>query len=110
MSLLGNHQETLHDLVSRVIDNGKAYARAEVALVKQTVSTRVEQLRPAAIFIVAAVLIVQAALTVLIGAIGMTLAIWIGPAGGLAVAAVLALVVAGLLAWAAMSRITRIRP
>lgn len=106
----GEHEESLRDLVARVIDNGKAYARAEVTLVKETVSTRVEQVRPVAIYLVVAVLLVQAALTVLIGALGMTFAIWIGPAGGLAVAAVLTLAIAGLLGLLAIARVKRIKP
>lgn len=101
-----DHDESLRDLVARLIDSAKAYASAEVAVVKKTVTFRVDQAKPAAIFGVAALLIVQAALTVLIAALGVALARWIGVAGGLAVAAVLALMVAGLLVWLALRRFT----
>ena len=99
-------EESLRDLVARLIDSGKAYLNAEVTLVKTTVSVRVAQAKPAAAFIVVAILLVQAALTVLVAALGMLLAQWLTPAGGLAVGAVLALLLAGLLGWMAARRLS----
>ena len=98
-------EETLGELVTRLAEDGKAYARAEVDLAKKTVLARVAAVRPAAILIVVAVLLVQAALTVLTGALGMLLAIWMGPAAGLAIGAVIVLAVAGILVWSAVSKL-----
>lgn len=99
-------EESLRELVARLIDSGKAYAQAEVALVKTTVSVRAAQAKPAAIFGVIAILLVQAALTVLVAALGMALAQWLTPAGGLAAGAVIALLIAGLLGWMAARRLS----
>lgn len=106
MSDSGDQGESLRDLIARLIDNARAYARAEVAVIKKTVEVRLNQARPAAVFAIGAVLLTQAALVVLIAALGMALATWLGTAGGLAVAAILALAVAGLLVWLAIGRFT----
>lgn len=95
-------QESLRDLIARLIDSGKAYARAEVALVRQTFVTRIGQIKPAIALAVPAIFIVQAALTVLLVALGFVLARWLGPAGGMALAAVIGLGIAGLLIWLAI--------
>ena len=94
-------EESLRELVARLIDSAKAYLTAEVTLVKTMVSVRVARAKPAAIYGVIAILLVQAALTVLIAALGMLLATWLTPAGGLAMGAVIALLIAGLLGWLA---------
>ena len=99
-------EESLRDLVARLIDSAKAYLNAEVALIKTTASVRIAQAKPAAIFAVTAILLVQAALTVLVAALGMLLARWLTPAGGLAAGAVLALLVAGLLGWMAARQLS----
>ncbi|WP_404709921.1 phage holin family protein [Sphingomonas sp. MMS24-J13] len=104
----GGDQEdlSLRDLIARLIDSAKAYLRAEVALVKKTVEVRLDQAKPAAVFAIGAVMIVQAALVVLLAALGMGLATWLGTAGGLAVAGLVGLLVSGLLVWLAISRFT----
>lgn len=99
--------EPLREIVSRVVEDGKDYARAEVALVKATVLARVNAVKPAAILIGAAVVLVLAALPVLVAALGMALAVWLGVAGGLAVGAVAVLAVAGLMVMAAVSRLKK---
>lgn len=100
--------ESLRELVGRVIDNAKAYVKAEVTLAKQTATTKAGQAGPAVVMVVVAVLLLQAAITVLAAALGLLLARWLGPAGGLAVAALLVVVIAGLLVWFAASRFKRI--
>jgi asparagine N-glycosylation enzyme membrane subunit Stt3 len=102
----GAQEESLRDLIARLIDNARVYARAEVAVIKKTIEVRLNQAKPAAVFAIGAVLLTQAALVVLIAALGMALATWLGTAGGLAVAAIIALAVAGLLVWLAIGRFT----
>ena len=97
--------ESLRELAARVIDNGKAYLRAELTLIRATVATKAKQAGPAAVLIVVAILIVQAAITVLAASLGLLLARWLGLPGGFAVAALLVLIVAGLLVWIAARRI-----
>lgn len=99
------HQESLGELVSRLLDNAKDYVRAEIALVRQTALSKVDAIRPAAIMAVVAIFLAQAALTVLVAALGMALAAWLGTAGGLAVGAVIVLAVAGLLVLLAVNRV-----
>ena len=98
----------LRELAARLIDNGKAYVRAEVNLVKTTVSTKAGLAGPAVAMIVVAVILVQAAITVLIAALGLLLARWLGLAGGFAAAAVIVLAGAAMLAWMAINRIKAI--
>ncbi|WP_116090161.1 phage holin family protein [Sphingomonas crusticola] len=97
--------ESLRELAARVIDNGKAYVRAEVTLAKTTVTTKAAQAGPAAGLIVVAIVLVQAAATILAASLGLLLARWLGLAGGFAVAALVVLLVAGLLGWTAVKRI-----
>ena len=100
----GEEPESLRDLAARVIDNTKAYLRAEVTLAKQTVSTKAALAGPAIGFVVVAIVLVQAAITVLAASLGLLLARWLGLPGGFAVAAVTVLVLAGLLGWLALQR------
>lgn len=104
---MGDQEDySLRDLIARLIDSAKAYLRAEVALIKKTVEVRLDQAKPAAAFAIGAVMLVQAALVILLAAIGMALATWLGTAGGLAVAGLIGLLIAGLLVWLAISRFT----
>jgi asparagine N-glycosylation enzyme membrane subunit Stt3 len=104
---VGDHGElSLRDLIARLIDSAKAYVRAEVALVKKTVEVRLDQAKPAAAFAIGAVMLVQAALVILLAALGMGLATWLGTAGGLAAAGLIGLLIAGLLIRLAISRFT----
>lgn len=98
-------EASIGELVSRLIDSGKAYVHAEIALLRQTGLAWFARARVALVLVVVAIFIVQAALTVLIAALGMTLAHWLGTAGGLALGAVIGLAVAGLLAWLAVRKL-----
>jgi len=98
-------EESLRDIVARVVEDGKDYARAEVALVKTTVTSKVDAVKPAVIFYAVALVLALAALPVLVAALGMALAIWLGVAGGLAVGAVIVLAMAGLFVLLANSRL-----
>jgi hypothetical protein len=101
----GESGETLRELVVRLIDGAKEYLRAEILLARQTAIEWAARARPAIAAIVVAILLLQAALTVLIAALGLALAHWIGMAGGFALAALLAIGAAGLLGWFALSRL-----
>jgi hypothetical protein len=97
----------LRDLFASVIDNIKGYVSAEITLVKVTVTTRAGAAIPAIAMLVAAVVLLQAGLTVLAAALGALFAIWLGWAGGLALSAVLVLAGAGLLVWLAIKRLAK---
>lgn len=104
----GDEGESLRDLVARVIDNTKAYLKAELSLAKQTAATKAGQAGPAAAYILVAIVLVQAAVTVLAASLGLLLAQWLGLAGGFAVAALLVLIVAGFLLWLAVRQFRKI--
>ena len=96
---------SLRELIAQLIDAGKAYARAEIAYVKQVATTRATAAAMGVGFAIGALLFVQASLTVLVAALGLWIARWVGPAGGLAIGAVVGLLVAALLGWIGMRRI-----
>ena len=87
----------LREQVAGLIDAGKDYARAEVAYYKQLATARAKAAAVGAGFAVVALLLAQAAITVLLAALGLWVARWLGPAGGLAIAALLGLVLAAVL-------------
>ncbi len=102
----GNNEASLRELIARLVDSAKAFAQAEIALVRKTVSAWAGAAAIGAALTVTALLLVGAAIVVLVAALGMTLAMWIGVPGGLAVAGLIALASAGLLAWLAVRRFT----
>jgi uncharacterized membrane protein len=100
----GTPEASFRELLSRLIDSAKAFAQAEVALVKKTAAAWAGAAAIGAGLVLVALILVIAAVIVLVAALGMTLAIWVGTPGGLAIAAVIALVLAGLLGWLAYRR------
>lgn len=93
--------EPIGALLSQAIERARTLAQAEIAFYKARVTGKVTALIRPAILGVVALLIVQASLTVLLGALGVAIAAWFGPAGGLLVAGVAGLALAGLLAFLA---------
>lgn len=100
----GNEEPSIRALVARLIEAGKAFVEAEIALVKTTIAAWAGAAKIGAALLIVALLLALAGLIVLVAALGMALAIWIGPAAGLAIAALIALLLAGLLAWAGVKR------
>ena len=98
-------EKPIGELFGRLIDEGKAYAKAEVGLVKAQAEVKAQAWKlPAALLGMALLLVIGAAVT-LVMTVAMALATLIGPlAGGLA-ATVVALVVAGGLALLAMQQL-----
>jgi hypothetical protein len=96
---------SIGEVVSQLIDEGKAYARAEAELAKATALAKLEELKTPAILLFGALLFAQAAVTVLAVAIAFGLAPLIGPFGGGLVAVILAGGAAALLGWLAVQRL-----
>ena len=84
--------EPIGTLVTRAIEDGKAYARAEIDFYKHMALVRVAGLKVAAIFAVVAIFLVQSSLTTLLIGLGL--------------AAVLGFVISGLLLWLAVRRLS----
>ena len=86
------------ELVGRLIDQGKGYARAEVGLVKAVATAKADAVKlPAALF-AAALLFVIAGVVTFCLTIALALATLIGPLAGGLVATVIAFAIAGVLA------------
>lgn len=104
----GTHEPSLGELVGRLIDSGKAFVQAEIAVVRRTFAIWSGAAKVSAVFMVAAMLLINAAVIVLVAAFGMALAKWLGVAGGLAAAAFVVLLIAGLLVWLAIRRLASV--
>ena len=84
-------EESIGDLVNRLIDDGRSYARAEVDLLKQIARHRAGRARSGLILVAAGAVLLLSSLTALILGLVLGLATLIGPLGaGVAVAALLA--------------------
>ena len=101
----GEDERPIGEVVQQLLDEGKAYARAEVELARLSALARLAEYKLPAILLFAALLFAQAAVTVLAVSIALTLSPMIGPLGGGLVAVLLAGGTAGLLAWLAMQRL-----
>ena len=89
------------DLFGRLIDDGKAYAKAEVDLAKARGMAQVDRAKRPAIFGVLAFFFALAAVIALVMTLVLSLASLIGPLGGGLLATVITLGVAGGLGYAA---------
>ena len=83
--------ESIGDLFGRLIEDGRAYARAEVDLVKEIARHRAGRARTGLILVGAGAVLLLSSLTALILGLVLGLAALIGPVlAGLAIAAALA--------------------
>ena len=91
-------EETIGELFTRLVEDGRAYARAELDLVKQIARHRAAKAKTGAILVGAGVTLLLCALTAFVLALVLGLATLIGPFGaGMVVFLVLA-IAGGLLA------------
>ena len=98
---------SIGELVSRLVDEGKAYAQAEIGVAKAIAAAKADGLKVPAILLGAAFLLSQAAATVLAVALFLALLPLIGPLlSGIAAFAIFAGIAAGL-GWQAVQRIRR---
>jgi Putative Actinobacterial Holin-X, holin superfamily III len=85
-------EESIGDLFGRLVDDGRAYAKAEIDLYRQIALHRAGRARSGLIALVAGAVLLLSSLTALIFGLVLGLAALIGPLlAGLAVAAMLAL-------------------
>ena len=95
------------ELVHELIEDGKAYARAEMGVAKAIAAAKARALALPAGLLGAALLIAQAAVTVLAVAVLAALSSRLGPVGGGLIAFLLFAGVAAGLTWFAVQRIKR---
>ena len=103
----GDSDRPVGELVHELIEDGKAYARAEVGLVKAMASAKVNAIKLPAILFGIAFLLSLAAITALAVGVAMGLATLIGPLAGGIVAFLLFAAVAGGLAWFGVGRLRK---
>ena len=96
----------LGELVGRLIDQGKGYARAEVGLAKAVATARVETLKLPFALLAAALLFIIAGVVVFCMTIALALATLIGPLAGGLVATLTAFGIAGGLALIAKHKLS----
>ena len=100
-------ERPIGELVQQLIEDGKAYARAEVGLVKAIATAKASALAMPTGLLVAALFIGMAALNALAFGIVLALAKFVGPLLAGLVAFLLFVAIAGGLAWFAMQRLKR---
>lgn len=93
------------DLVGRLIDQGKGYARAEVGLARAIAAAKVDAAKLPAILLGAALLFVIAGVVVFCITIALALATLIGPLAGGLIATLIAFAIAGLLAFVGVRKL-----
>ena len=98
-------ERPIGEVVHQLIDEGKAYAKAEVDLAKAQALARAAEFKLPAILLFSALLFAQAAVTVLAVTVALALAPLIGPLGGGLIAVLLAAGAAALLAWLGMQKL-----
>jgi len=98
--------EPISTLFARLVDDGTNLFRAELNLYRQAALRRVAQAKMPVVMIVAAALIAQSSVTVLLVGCALGLARWIGPVGGGLAMAVIGFALCGLLVRIAIKRLT----
>ena len=101
----GDNDRPVGELVHELIEDGKAYARAEISVVKAMATAKVAALKLPAILFGVAFLLALAAITSLAVGVAMGLATLIGPLAGGIVAFLLFAGVAGGLGWYGAKRL-----
>ena len=101
----GGNDRPIGELVSQLVDDGKAYAKAEIDLVKAIAADKAAEARTAAILLGLALFIAFGAMVALCVGIVLALATLIGPLLGGVVAFILIGAVAGLLGWLGAQKI-----
>ena len=100
------HEEApIGELVGRLIDQGKGYARAEVGLAKAIATAKVDAFKlPVGLFVAALLFVIAGVVTFCI-TLALALATLIGPLAGGLVATVTAFAIAGGLAFITMKKL-----
>lgn len=101
----GAEERPVGEIVHELIEDGKAYARAEVALVQAIASAKANALKLPAILFGVAFFLLSAAITALAVGVALGLATLIGPLAGGVVGFVIFAALAGGLAWYGVKRL-----
>ena len=102
-------EKPIGELFGRLIDEGKAYAKAELGLARASAEAKADQAKWPAILLFSALLFAQAAVTVAAVTVALALATLIGPLAGGLVAVALAAGTAWLFYSAAIARLKALK-
>jgi hypothetical protein len=92
-------QESIPALVSRLIDDGEQFVRAELKLYRARLLSRIDEARNAIILAVVALALVQAVIVAALVGLVIVLRPALGPGGATAAVVVTGLALSALLAW-----------
>lgn len=101
----GDPEPSIGELASQLVDDAKAYARAEADLAKAIASEKADKAKTPLILMVSAVFVAMAALNALMVAIIVALAILVGPLVAAILAFVLIAAAAGIMGWMGYSKL-----
>lgn len=101
----GSEETPVGDLVHELVEDGKAYARAELDVAKAIAAAKASALKLPAILFAAAILLGIAAITALSVGVAMALATLVGPLAGGILAFLLFAGIGSGLAWYGVKRL-----
>ncbi len=100
--------ESIVALFSRLVDDAETFVRAEIRLYRANLFARLTEARTAIIMILTAFLLAQSAIIALLVGLVVILRPILGAVGATASVVIGAITVAGLLAWLAIDKISRV--
>jgi len=100
-----DNERPIGELVHELIEDGKAYARAELGVVKAVAWARINAFKLPAILFGAAFVLLLAAIGALAYGVAAGLATLIGPLAGGVIACLLFAAVAGALVWVGVKKV-----
>lgn len=100
-------EESIATLVTRLIDNGEEFVRAELKLYRARLFSRLDEARNAIILAVIALSLVQAVMVAALVGLLIVLRQPLGPGGATAVVVVAGLALAALLGWLAVGQVRK---
>lgn len=104
-----NGDVPIGQLFSRLVDDGKSYARAEVEFYKAKATDKVEPVKWAAIYGGAALTLALSSVTALLVGLILSLEPQVGPFAATLIVVLATLALAGLLGWLAYKRVSEAR-
>jgi hypothetical protein len=104
----GGNERPIGELVSQLVEDGKAYARAEADLVKAIAAAKARAVTTPVVLLVVAVFVAMAALNALCVGIVLSLATLVGPLAATIITFVVIGGIAGALTWLGVSKLRKV--
>jgi hypothetical protein len=101
-------EEGVGELLTRLVEDGKGFARAELGYYRVLVTSKLREAGAGIGLAAAALVLACSALTALLVGLVLSLATLVGPGWATAIVVVAALAIAGLLGWLGYRHLTRV--